>query len=244
MRNVYEVEWKYYDAFYDSFTDDVEFYREMFGKLGVRGPVLELFCGTGRIISRLMEYDPYGMDISERMVAIARDKGLGERVMLGDARSTFAGRKFQAVLIPLNSIQMFDRADRLAVLRNAKRHLLPGGYIFVDMFNGFPFPHNIYHLGDIVEWEGKTLVRSFVPRFYPGEDRVRVIYFYEVMEPYRKEIAYLDLYLPEREEIEEELRLAGFDVIEVYGGYDMSAWSEDSEKMIFVGRVADGEGGD
>jgi ubiquinone/menaquinone biosynthesis C-methylase UbiE len=79
---------EFYDQDYN-FTGDIGFYLEHAQNFG--SPILELACGTGRVLPPLAEagYKIYGVDISEYMLAICRRKveemGLQGRVRLVQA---------------------------------------------------------------------------------------------------------------------------------------------------------------
>ena len=65
--------WTYYDLVFTG-SADVEFYVEEAKR--ARGPVLELGCGTGRVSIPIAEagVDVTGLDVSEQMLSIAREK--------------------------------------------------------------------------------------------------------------------------------------------------------------------------
>src|ERR1041385_2955812 len=61
-----------YDAF--PFTDDLPFYRRL--AAATERPLLELGCGTGRLVLPLAEdgHEIVGLDASTHMLAVAREK--------------------------------------------------------------------------------------------------------------------------------------------------------------------------
>ncbi len=64
---------EYYD-FDHAITQDVGFYLDFAHRC--RSPILELACGTGRLVIPLAEagFEVYGVDVSENMLAICRRK--------------------------------------------------------------------------------------------------------------------------------------------------------------------------
>jgi SAM-dependent methyltransferase len=62
----------FYDLEFAGFDDDLPLYRAFAEHSG--GPILELGCGTGRLIVPLAEdgYDITGVDLSPAMLALAR----------------------------------------------------------------------------------------------------------------------------------------------------------------------------
>jgi SAM-dependent methyltransferase len=103
--------------------------------------IVDLGCGTGghAIPLAARGYDVVGVDRSEGMLARARSKAGHDRVTFhrGDIRSVDLGRRFDAALMMFAVLgyQTSD-ADVLAALRNARRHLVPGGLLVFDVWYG------------------------------------------------------------------------------------------------------------
>ncbi|NTU82301.1 MAG: class I SAM-dependent methyltransferase, partial [Chloroflexales bacterium] len=64
---------RYYDADFRDYLEDLPFYHELARRTG--GPLLELMCGTGRVLLPLAEagYSITGVDSSPAMLSIARE---------------------------------------------------------------------------------------------------------------------------------------------------------------------------
>ena len=65
---------KVYDLIYGKYKDDIDFYRKETRK--IKGKVLKIACETGRIYLELLKngIDAYGIDISENMLKILKNK--------------------------------------------------------------------------------------------------------------------------------------------------------------------------
>jgi cyclopropane fatty-acyl-phospholipid synthase-like methyltransferase len=65
---------EYYDQDHGPMIVDIPFYVEFARETG--GPILELACGTGRVLIPIAEarFTIYGLDISENMRKIAEEK--------------------------------------------------------------------------------------------------------------------------------------------------------------------------
>lgn len=117
---------------------DLDFYLQE--ALAAAGPVLELGCGTGRILAPLARagVDITGLDSSEGMLARCRE-AVGNRpvlLVLGDMRDFSLERRFQLVTIPFRAFQhLLTVEDQLACLGCVHRHLLPGGRVILDLYN-------------------------------------------------------------------------------------------------------------
>lgn len=92
--------------------------------------VLELGCGTGRLLARIHAPVRIGVDISPAMLARARQRGLA--VVAGDAEALpFADRSFDAVLAPRG---LFRYLDYERAFRECARVLAPGGRLAVHQY--------------------------------------------------------------------------------------------------------------
>lgn len=122
---------------------DVAFYRRMALETG--GPVLEMGCGTGRVLLPVARagVQAWGMDCSVAMLeqlsarlALEPPEVRG-RVTLkqGDIRETRLGRRFRFIFAAGNVLHSFlERREQRAWLRNVRRHLAPGGVFCFDVF--------------------------------------------------------------------------------------------------------------
>jgi SAM-dependent methyltransferase len=131
---------EYYDFDHD-LTLDVNFYLDFARQCG--SPILELACGTGRLLLPLAEagFEIHGVDLSQNMLALCRQKvnakHLNERVCLtlaDMARFDLPRKDFTLVYVALRSfMHLLTQADQLACLQQAHKHLRPGGYFIVNM---------------------------------------------------------------------------------------------------------------
>jgi SAM-dependent methyltransferase len=110
-------------------TEDVAFYA----RLG--GPLLELACGTGRVIAELSfaGVDVVGLDIDPAMLAGARRRGL-RKLVCADMTRFALHLRFKTVAIPYNSLQLLPSDEaRVLALRAARDHLAPGGVVAFEV---------------------------------------------------------------------------------------------------------------
>jgi len=109
------------------------------------GPVLEVGCGTGRVLLRLLAagIDAEGLEPAPAMIARlhekARERGLVARVHQGDVCTFALHRRFARVLMPFNAFShLLALDDQLAALRNMRAHLAPGGALVVHLSQPTP----------------------------------------------------------------------------------------------------------
>ncbi len=136
---------KYYDGAYQNNPNlhDLPFYLDLAERYG--GPVLEIACGTGRILLEIAREGTQitGIDSSEAQLAVLNSKLLNEpdqtrslvRAFKADMRTFSLDRKFRLVIIPFRPMQhMYTIEDQISALNAAKAHLLPDGILAFDVF--------------------------------------------------------------------------------------------------------------
>jgi SAM-dependent methyltransferase len=139
--------WDEYARFYDWENartlgrQDLAFWRTLAQQTD--GPILELGCGTGRLLVPLARAGAgmTGVDRSAPMLAraIARARRLSPArrpaIARGDIRALpFASQSFRLVMAPYGMLQsMLTDGDLAAVLRESARVLQPGGRVGIDL---------------------------------------------------------------------------------------------------------------
>ncbi|NPA74598.1 MAG: class I SAM-dependent methyltransferase [Euryarchaeota archaeon] len=231
----YDIEADMYDLFYFDYDADVKIYREYAKDCDA---VLELMCGTGRVMYHLRHKNMWGVDINEKMLARAREnlKDMNVTLVRGDARDFNLVRRFGLVIIALNSLAMFPKEDRIKILKSAYAHLEQGGRIIVDVFNPYEMVIGIVHHGDTKIKDGVIYSRFFVP--LSAGDHWDILYFYDIVrdDVVRRKVARLPLYPVSYEDLGSEFSEAGFSVENVFGSHDMDEFDEEnSERIIMVG---------
>jgi ubiquinone/menaquinone biosynthesis C-methylase UbiE len=135
-------------AFYDSYstgTDgDLSFYVEEARRAG--SPVLELGCGTGRILIPTAEagLTVTGLDRAPSMLAVARQKiarldaATQGRITLveGDMRAFALGQRFNLITIPYRAfLHLLTVEDERRALGCIREHLVDGGRLVLNIFD-------------------------------------------------------------------------------------------------------------
>jgi len=132
-----------YDWTYRNRRDDVRFYRMLADERG--GPVLDLGCGTGRLMVPLLRdgHVVVGVDRAAAMLARARARlarlaaPARRRALLvqGDLRALGFAPRFAFAVAAFHGIQHLHRDDDLvAGFRSVAATLVPGGWFAFDSF--------------------------------------------------------------------------------------------------------------
>lgn len=135
-------------AFYDYYSlgveGDVQFYIEEARSAG--SPVLEIGCGTGRILLPIAEsgINIVGLDRAPAMLSLLRQKLAGcsaetqSRVQLveGDMRHCSLGRRFQLITIPYRAfLHLVTPKDQRQALTCIREHLTDDGRLVFNVFD-------------------------------------------------------------------------------------------------------------
>jgi SAM-dependent methyltransferase len=244
----------YYDLEYDDYDADLAFYLRYAAAAtptARAARILELACGTGRVLCALAAqgYFGLGVDASPAMLARARERAarLGlTAVAWQEARMEAlpAGLgPFDVALCALNSFAYLTRqADQLAMLRGAHAALAPGGALLLDLTpvdaDG-PFPAS----GEVIlqaSWplpHGGRVTKLVSGQWDPAEQQQQVHWIYDEEDAegrVRRTTIPQTLRYTYRWEAGLLLERAGFAAPEVFGGYDFEPYDAGSARLILV----------
>lgn len=244
---------RFYDADYRHYDADLGLIRELVGEVG--DPILELGCGTGRVLIPLAAagYAVTGVDVSPALLQVARDKlrdaPYAANVTLheADLRSfDLPAKSFAFAFCTSNTLMhLTSQSDQLAALQNAHRHLAAGGLLLLDLFNPdvarLAMVQGLQELAD--QWvDGKTgaqVLKWCVRTVDWAEQLQETLFVYEEIFPggeTRRTLCPFPLRFLWRSEAELLLTLAGFAVEAVWGDFSGEPYSSASEQLIFLVR--------
>lgn len=123
---------------------DIDFFVEAAQASG--GPVLEVGCGTGRILipTARARVDIVGLDLSPHMLQVCQKRLLNEpeavqsrvRLIQADMRNFDLAQTFKLVTLPFRAFQHLTTVeDQLSCLESIHQHLVEGGRLILDLFN-------------------------------------------------------------------------------------------------------------
>ena len=247
--NPFDVIARFYDWEHAGYDDDVAMYLDFARRTG--GPILELACGTGRLMLPLLGLGErvVGVDSSGAMLALAR-RSLDAAGLLGhaslhraDVRALALGERFPLAIFGLDSFGLLlTTADQLAALARIREHLMPGGLLILDVANGnrrggeAPDELQLQHAGPDPE-TGRDVSKWTARSTDLGAQLDRFTYFYDAVAgdgTVRRLTSGLELRYFGRFELELLLERAGLVVEGLYGGYDLAPYGCDSERIVAV----------
>jgi SAM-dependent methyltransferase len=239
-----------YDFEYRRRRADLHFYRALATEVGV-GPILELGCGTGRLLAPLLRDGRHmvGVDRSPTMLqaAAARVARSGRRadnalLLRADFRALGLRPRFPLVLCPFNTLQhIYTRVDLEAVFAQVRGALAPGGRFVFDVMN------------PDLAWLLRDPERRWVKqRFRHPRTGEALVYSTNHVFDHVTQINYLRIYYepasgggPTRTvrmthrlffpaELEALLHYNGFRLLARYGDFGWSPLETDSEQQVCV----------
>ncbi|MGH7500633.1 MAG: class I SAM-dependent methyltransferase [Longimicrobiales bacterium] len=238
-------------------SDDVAFFAEAASTAG--GPVLEVGCGTGRILIPAARAGArmVGLDLSLHMLRVCRER-LGresaevrsavQRVH-ADMRNFTLTERFAFAMLPFRSFQhVLTVDDQIASLGNIRRHLVNGGRMILDVFNPSLEALANQQVGDELGEEpefatpdGRRVVRrhKIVVRDRINQvNQIELLYY--VTHPDGREERLVHAFAMRylfRFEVEHLLVRCGFQVEQLYAGYDKSEYgSRYPGELVVVAR--------
>jgi len=251
--------WDEYAPFYDWENArtlgrrDVPFWRDIATR--VKGRILELGCGTGRISVPLARAGValVGVDRSASMLARAarrvealprkrRGKGRQVRLLRADIRALpFRPARFDAVLAPYGILQSLVRdADLNATLASVARVLKPGGLFGLDLVPDVP---NWREYRNKVQMKGRTAGGAHLTLIESVRHarRRRLTIFEQAyrerrgrtVTEHRFDLTFRTLPIPQ---MTKRLTRAGFSIEAVLGDYQGKAWDERADVWIVLAR--------
>ncbi|MGZ5424183.1 MAG: class I SAM-dependent methyltransferase [Candidatus Aminicenantales bacterium] len=246
-----------YDLLFDSLDFDIPYWVETAKTAG--GPVLEIACGTGRILLPIRKagVEIEGLDSSPAMIGRLKDKaraaGHGVRAEVADMREFAMGRRYSRIFCAFNGFAHCETIeDQLGCLRSSLRHLEPGGALVIHM----SYPGPAYW----AEPEGKAVLEHEAPRAAGGklqlwDDRRKDV----VRQRQDSEVEIWELDAAERPaavhkfttaqrwvyryELELLFASSGFARWEVFGGFDGRPLRAPNDQMIAWAFRAPAHGG-
>jgi SAM-dependent methyltransferase len=246
-----------YDLEYRSYTEDIDFYTQYALLLDPerRLPVMELGCGTGRVLLALTEagFQVIGVDQSPGMLALLREKAessnLLERITLEEtdmaSLSAEAPGGVNMAFCALNTFAYLPSTEeQLAMLRGVRARLVPGGILILDLTPPYPdaLPPSGGELilqGTYRADDGATVRKLVASRESPcGQSHeIAILYDIESADGSLRRVSHdFTLRWTGRYEMELLLAAAGYEVEQIYGSYDLDPFGDTSERMIFVAR--------
>lgn len=224
----------------------VEYIEKTIEKEGTKVQnILELACGTGNLTIPLTKknYDIAGIDISEEMLGVAREKAEKEGVELVLLQQDIAELDFDitnldCVLCACDGFNYITYDEDLENVFKKTYELLKENGLFIFDISSFYKLSSV--LGNNMYGENREDVAYMWQNYFDDEENLvemELAFFvkdedgrFERFEEVHQQRAYTE------EEILDMLQSVGFKDIKVYSDFTFEAPKEDSERIFFVGK--------
>jgi SAM-dependent methyltransferase len=213
------------------------------------GPVVEWGAGTGRISAPLAAagHDLTAVELSTQMIERGREKDRTIEWVPKDMRIANLGRCYGLAVCAFNSFLCLRNVDdALSFLGNAREHLAPGGLIGVEV-SAFspeelvdPPGGPVLHHDLTRELSEGRLDRFSVSSYDAATQLMHMRLFYERYDASgtleNRRTHDLTIRTTNRDELMLMLRLSGFEVEAVYGGFEGEPYTSASDHLIVLAR--------
>jgi SAM-dependent methyltransferase len=235
---------------------DVTFFVEAAQESG--GPVLEVGCGTGRILipTARAGVEITGLDLSSLMLDVCRERlgheseAVRARVELvqSDMRRFDLGKTFALVTVPFRPfLHLLTVDDQLACVSSIARHLAQDGRLILDIFNpsldmlALPAGQEYGEEPEFETPDGRRIVRrhrTVACDRFEQVNQFELIYYVTHPDGRTERLVHdFPLRYIFRFEAEHLLARRGFTVEHIYSGYDKSPYgSTYPGELILVAR--------
>jgi SAM-dependent methyltransferase len=244
-----------YDAYISQFDEDLPFWISLAQTSG--SPILELGCGTGRVLLELAKsgFEIEGIDCDPAMLEIARSKlipGFQDQIKLHieDVRNFSISESFALIIIPCNTFAYFNQEESEQILKRSSSHLNPGGQLVIDLpnpaFGSHPDAYDLLDdetnlLSSFTSPRSKLPVQVSARSGKPSEASVvDITWFFDELRPdgqvqrFEHEIRY---HLRSAQLMTKMLNRTGFNNVSVLGDYDSSPSTTNSQRLIIKGQI-------
>jgi ubiquinone/menaquinone biosynthesis C-methylase UbiE len=239
-----------YDKENENYQDDVDFLRRWVD--GISGPIIDLACGTGRatIPLAIEGHELIGVDVHRGMLEEAKRKSGQLPVTISwveqDCTDLFLNVSSAMIFCVGNSFQHFlTNENQDSLLRSVNRHLVDGGLFIFD--TRFPNSEELLQPSTKEYWktyEDKETNSQVAVYTISSYDSLNQIQHYttireflnhekEIVKETRSNIKLRYVYPKEMERL---LKTHGFEIINVFGGWDESPITNLNSQMIYVCR--------
>ena len=253
---MYDVLARYYDQIHESLTVDIDLIMMLATESA--GTVLELGCGTGRLLLPLARagYLVTGVDNSPAMLLRARQRleqeshEVQERVALveGDVRrlSLQNNDRYALVLVPYNTLLHFQSEEIRQVFRGVRRYSCDDGRLYLDITSPYAIEAAAYSVeptleNTFVDPDTGGIVRQMsYSRLELSEQCLHTTWTFETVaipgqSPIRS-TADVDYWFQYPHQLELLLRQAGFKLEQMMGDYDGKRFDEESDRLLIIAR--------
>jgi len=237
-----------YHTHHSQDADDLPFWLDWARQQG--SPILELGCGTGRVLLPLAEVGNtlFGLDHDAEMLDYLRMQIpdlVSNRIILmrGDFRRFCLASGFPLILMPCNTYSTLSLPDRPIVLNRVRIHLAKNGVFIISMLN----PNLFTQISDTSDPENESVFIhpetgnpvQVSSQWNRSGEKVLFRWHYDHLFPdgrvERNSISSTH-FLQDADEILKEFENAGLNVAHTFGDFERGAFTLEAHNLIIVAK--------
>lgn len=249
---MYEQIARFYDLIHNELTDDIK--RVLTLASQSHDPILELGCGTGRLLIPLARagHTIIGLDNSPAMLDKARQRLTAEpqavqnRVKLVEADMVdfTLDEKVGLAIVPYNTLLHLDERKKGQLFQTVGRHMDDNGRLFLDLANPQHAAqshdnHNLTLERVMTDPDNGDYIVQMASSWADQEQQLlHITWLYDVSPakggPVHRTIVEADYYYIYPHQVELLLRQAGFRMAAIYGDYEGRPFDEASDRLLIM----------
>lgn len=243
-----------YDLIHGDLKADLEFHIRQAAE--TQDPILELGCGTGRLLLPLARtgHKVTGIDNSSAMLEITRGKLEKESDHVRDRLSLVEGdisffnleQQYGLTILPYNTLYHLDGAGRRNCFICVHRHLIPGGRLLIDIDNPVemsdPVDDGILLLERTMTAKGgDTVIVQTTSSWVDIDAQQRhTTWIFDASAaaggPINRSVVTATFHYVNVHEFEQELEAAGLKLTAFYGDYGLEPFGEQSPRLLVIAK--------
>lgn len=256
---MYQLLARYYDLIHELLQDDIDFILQLAAQYG--GPILELGCGTGRVLIPLAKagYEVIGVDNEKAMLDQAQKRLAEETIevrrrtqlMRSDLRFLVLPEAYRPslILFTFNTALHFQEKELQQILIGIKPAMSKESCLFIDYANPFGIENAGFEEGPVVENSfrdpstGDRVIQKSQSDLDHAKQCLHTTWIFETKDSGGKRSQHftvdIDYWYLFPHQLQLLLERTGFRIDQMMGNYDHSPFSEDSQRLLLLARPDD-----